>query len=202
LSIKTANMKKITWFTLLIACPLFYMAQGSSDESRFTLGTKGGFGHSWISLRNNTFNGSWFIGLGSMYHFSEHVSLGIDALYSSEGATSKVADATVVTQLDYFRVPVKLAYYFKPLDSDLRPKVGAGLNAGFLMSDPKNTSAGYEDMDIGANIIAGVDYRLLEGFWLSFDADYYHGFTDIRKGNSGGDMNRNIRLDIGLIIGF
>jgi outer membrane protein W len=195
-------MKKIITVILAIAAPLVEFAQGSTDESRFTLGTRGGFGHSWISSSNNSFNGSWFIGLGTMYQLSEHVGIGADALYSSEGASYKVGDATVSTQLDYFRIPVKVAYYFKPLNEDLRPKIGAGLNVGFLMSDPKNTSAGYEDLDFGGNVFAGVDYRLLDGFWLTFDANYYNGFTDIYKGNSGSDMNRNIRLDIGLMIAF
>lgn len=196
-------MNKIILLAAIISAPFLTSAQaGSSDESRFTLGTKGGFGHSWISSNDNTFNGSWFIGLGTMYHFSEHVAIGVDALYSSEGASYKVLDATVSTQLDYFRVPVKLAYYFKPLASELRPKVAVALNPGFLMEDPKNSHPGYETMDIGANVMAGLDYKLLDGFWLTFDANYYHGFTDIYKGNSGSDMNNNLRLDIGLMIGF
>jgi outer membrane protein W len=199
------QMKKIILLVAIASISIAAKSQNNartSDQSRFSMGTKGGFGHTWIAPYKNNFNGSWFIGLATMYQASEHIGIGADALYSSEGASYKVNDATVNTQLDYFRIPLKVAYYFKPTDSELRPKVCVAPNIGFLMSDPKNTSAGYEDMDFGVNVSAGLDYQMLDGFWLTFDANYYNGFMDVYKGNSGNDMNRNLRLDIGLMIGF
>jgi outer membrane protein W len=196
-------MKKIILFAVILVSPFYSAAQnGNSDESRFLMGTKGGFGHSWISSYNNAFNGSWFIGLSTLYHFTDHLALGVDALYSSEGATYKVIDISSSTQLDYFRLPVKLSYYFAPRENDLRPKVALGPSFGFLMSDPQNKSAGYESMDAGLSASAGIDYRVLSGFWLTFDANYYNGLTDIYKGNTASDMNRNLRLDIGLMVNF
>ena len=193
-------MKKISLLLAICAGSILMSAQ---DQPRFTIGTKGGFGHSYIMpYKNSGFHGSWFIGLATAYQFAERWAIGVDALYSSEGGTFKSVnlpvETKVTTELDYMRIPIKAMYYLTPTTSDFRPRLSVGPTFGVLMAE----DTGYKDMDFGLNAGLGFTYELLEDFWLTTDVHYYHGMMDIYAGNSEKDRNGNIRLDIGFTFGL
>jgi hypothetical protein len=170
------------------------------DDSKLIMGTKAAYGHSFMyPYKNTTYNSSWAIGLTTMYAFTEKMALGVDALYSEEGATFKSGDLKVASKLDYLRVPVKFYYTMGDNESNFRPRLFAGPTIGFIM---EGSEPGYSSTDFGVNVGAGFQYRLTRGLWLTTDADYYHGFADIYKANTESDRNGNIRLDIGIMVGF
>src|SRR5687767_2917676 len=141
-------MKKIS---LLLAFSVGSLLLSAQEQPRFTIGTKGGFGHSYIMpYKNSGFHGSWHIGLTTAYQFTDRWALGVDALYSSEGATFKsTVDETmeVSTELDYMRIPIKAMYYLAPSASSFRPRLSVGPTFGVLMAE----DTGYKDMDFGLN---------------------------------------------------
>ncbi len=193
-------MKKIS---LLLAFSVGSLLLSAQEQPRFTIGSKGGFGHSYIMpYKNSGFHGSWHIGLTTAYQFTDRWALGVDALYSSEGGTFKSTtlpeQVKVTTELDYMRIPIKAMYYLAPSASAFRPRLSVGPTFGVLMAE----DTGYKDMDFGLNAGLGFSYELLEDFWLTTDVNYYHGLMDIYAGNSESDRNGNIRLDIGFTFGL
>ncbi len=189
-------MKKLIF---LLAAITFTTTGKAQESARFTIGSKFGFGHSYIMPYNNYgFHGSWLAGLTTAYQVSEHWAFGADALYSSEGAKFKMGELTSTTELDYLRVPLKAMYLMKSSTSDFRPKLSVGPTFGVLMAE----DTGYKDMDFGVNAALGFNYELFEEFWLTTDVNYYHGLMDIYAGNSEKDRNGNIRLEVGLVFGL
>jgi hypothetical protein len=189
-------MKKLIILAFLISGS----ATAQMDESRLIMGTKGAYGHSFIYPYNNcVYHSSWAIGLSTMYLFKTNMGLGIDALYSSEGATFKSGDLKAETKLDYLRLPVRFYYTLGKDESNFRPRIAAGPALGFLMD---GSATGHEKMDFGINAGLGFQYRLSTGFWLTMDADYYHGLMDVYKANTESDNNANIRLNIGVMVGL
>ena len=192
--------KKISLFLAFSAAFLITTAQ---EDARFTIGTKGGFGHSYMMpYKNSGFHGSWHIGLTTAYQLSDRWAVGADALYSSEGATFRSVNTPVETmmsiELDYMRVPLRAMYFLAPRTSDFRPKLSVGPTFGVLMAE----GTGYKDMDFGVSAALGFNYELLESFWLTTDVNYYHGLMDVYAGNAESDRNGNIRLDIGFTFGL
>jgi hypothetical protein len=170
-------------------------------DSKFSIGSKGGYGHSFLMPYNNwAYNSSWNVGLSMMYSPSEHFGLVLDGVFSSEGAKFRSGEFQSKMQFDYFRIPLKATVFFRKYENDLRPKFGIGPTLGILLNDDKLPSAAKTDW--GANVAAGVNYRLLRGFWLTLDLDYYQGFTDVIKNNLEKDRNGNLRLNIGLMVGL
>jgi hypothetical protein len=170
-------------------------------DSRFSIGTKGGYGHSFLMPYSHwAYNSSWNVGLSMMYSPTEHLGLILDGVFSSEGARFKNGELESELQFDYFRIPLKATVFFRKYENDLRPKFGIGPTLGILLNDEKNPAA--TQTDWGANVAAGFNYRLLRGFWLTADIDYYQGFTDVIKNNSEKDRNGNLRLNIGLMVGL
>jgi long-subunit fatty acid transport protein len=192
-------MKKIS---LLLAFSVGSLLLSAQEQPRFTIGTKGGFGHSYIMpYKNSGFHGSWHIGLTTAYQFTDRWALGADALYSSEGATFKSTvdeNLEISTELDYMRIPIKGMYYLAPAANDFRMRLSVGPTFGVLMAE----DTGYKDMDFGLNAGLGFTYEMLEDFWLTTDVSYYHGLMDIYAGNTESDRNGNIRLDIGFTFGL
>jgi hypothetical protein len=193
-------MKKLSLLIAFCAGSLLTTAQ---EDPKFTIGTKGGFGHSYIMpYKNYSFHGSWHIGLTTAYQLTENWAIGADALYSSEGGTFKSIDRTPevksTTDLDYMRVPLKAMFLMRSSTNDFRPKISFGPTFGVLMAE----DTGYKDMDFGFNTALGFNYELLQSFWLTMDINYYHGLMDIYSGNTEKDRNGNIRLDIGFTFGL
>lgn len=171
------------------------------EQSIFSIGVKGGFGQSFIVPYNNyLFNSSWNAGLSAIYAPWVHWGVGMDVTYSSEGATFYGSDVNFMTKLDYLRVPVKAIYFFQRYENDFRPKVSIGPTLGFLVDDHGNK--GYSGFDFGATAAAGFNYRLLRAVWLNADVSYYQGLIDSYSANSENDMNGNVRLDLGISVGF
>lgn len=206
-------MKKVS---LLLSALLFSVAFYSQNnntkvpsepirQSNISLGVKGGFGHSFIApYRNFGFNPSWNAGLSALLSPWAHWGLGMDVVWSSEGATfidkSDDIKRKYQTEQDYIRVPIKAIYFFHTYERDFRPKVSFGPTVGFLVSESK--SAGTRNFDAGATLTAGFNYRLIRAVWLTVDATYYQGLVDTYTGNAENDLNGNMRLDLGVSFGF
>lgn len=176
-------------------------------QSKFSIGLKGGFGHSFMMpYRNYIFSPSWDAGISAIYAPGTHWGLGVDALYSAEGAkfefldpeTGKGYDRQV--RLNYIRIPVKAIYFFRDYEKDFRPKVALGPSLGILIGEANSTNA--SSIDIGGKFTAGFNYRVARAVWINVDASYYQGFTDVYGSNSGNDLNGNVRLDAGINFGF
>lgn len=205
-------MKKITLAIALIAGSLIAKSQNTEnnngiippnpiDQSKFSFGVKGGFGHSFIiPYQNYLFNPSYNGGLSVVYSPWTHWGIGMDAIYSSEGATFKNGDTKYTSTLGYIRVPIKGIYYFNNYEHDFRPKVAIGPTVGFLVNETNGKYA--QSFDMGANLSVGFNYRLARAVWLSADLNYYQGFLDVYSDNNEKDLNGNVRIDLGLSFGF
>jgi hypothetical protein len=184
---------------ILIAALALCAGTIAAQDARFTIGSKFGFGHSWMMpYSNNAFYPSWQAGLATAYQFGEHLAFGADALYSSEGVKFVSGDATATEDIDYLRVPLRLMYVMGSDGASFRPRAYVGPTFGVLFAE----GTGYRDMDFGANLGLGFSYKLYEDFWITLDGDYYHGLMDIYKGNSEKERNGNIRLNLGLVFGI
>ncbi|MEO6306132.1 MAG: outer membrane beta-barrel protein [Bacteroidia bacterium] len=171
------------------------------EESKFSFGIKGGFGHSFIvPYKNTEFMPSWDAGLSAVYSPFVHWGFGLDAIYSAEGAKFTSVENSYVTNLNYVRIPVKVIYFFNEYKNDFRPKVAIGPTVGFLTNAKDNP--GFTKTDFGANASLGFNYRLLRAVWLSVDGTYYQGLIDSYTLNNENDLNGNVRLDVGINIGF
>ena len=200
----------------LVACSLSAYSQGNNnkidppapiEQSKFSIGVKGGFGHSFMMpYENFIFCPSWDAGVSGIYAPGKHWGLGVDVLYSMEGAkfeymdpeTGKGYDRQVT--LDYIRIPVKAIYFFRDYTKDFRPKVSLGPSLGILVGEVNSRNA--SSIDLGGKLTAGFNYRIARAIWINVDASYYQGFMDIYSSNSENDLNGNVRLDAGINFGF
>lgn len=188
-------MKKLILYSFIF-CAVAIKAQ---DAPRFTIGSKFGYGHSFIRPYGGGFNGSWLVGLTTQLMTSEHLGFGADALYSSEGGRVVLVDGTSGdTEIDYLRVPLRVIYAMGESGSDFRPRIAAGPTFGINMAE----GTGYKDMDFGLSGSLGFNYQMLQGLWLGVDAAYYHGLMDIYAGNSVSESNGNLRLELSLTFGL
>jgi hypothetical protein len=210
-------MKKILLFLSCIASPYFSFSQNNkidppvpAEQSSFSLGPQGGFGHSFIhsSTESSIFQPSWDAGISAVYSPWVHWGFELDARYSVEGRRieKKVIHGDVtntvvsVTQLDYFRIPLKGVYFFRTYEHDFRPKITLGPSIGFLTN--QINSVGAKSVDFGVNGSLGFNYRLVRAIWLTADVNYYQGFIDIYDNTAERELNGNIRLDLGVSFGF
>jgi hypothetical protein len=201
-------MKKFTLLATLLICGLTNLAQNNAiipvepiEQSKFSIGIKGAFGHSFIiPYKDFTFNPSWDAGLSAVFSPWAHWGIGLDATYSAEGSSVTQSDVTNTTEYDYIRVPIKAIYFFNTYEKDLRPKITLGPCLGFLVNERNSLDA--SSFDLGANISAGVNYRLMRAVWLSADVNYYQGFLDVNTLNSQNEFNGNVRINLGLSFGF
>jgi hypothetical protein len=170
-------------------------------ESKFAIGTKGSYGHSFLfPYKNYVYHPSWSVGVTTMYSVTEHLAIALDLLFSSEGATFRFNDYTARYHFDYLRFPLKLVYIFRKYEKDFRPHLALGPSYGYLLNS--SSYSNYAKVDLGFNASAGFNYRLLRGFWLTMNAGYYQGFIDINSDRSYNEKNGNMRLEAGLIVGF
>jgi hypothetical protein len=202
-------MKKISLLFSSFCVSLSVFSQTNNDivpsepirQSKFSLGIKGGVGHSFIApYKNYAFNTSSNLGLSAVVSPWANWGIGLDAVFSSEGATYKSSDVEFAQQLDYIRIPLKAIYFFRNYEHDFRPKVTLGPSLGILINEKNSFDASM--LDLGANASIGFNYRLIRAVWLNADVNYYQGFTDVYTNNSVKDLNGNIRLDLGVSFGF
>lgn len=145
-------------------------------------------------------------GLTSTYSINEKTGLGVDLLYSREGAESKIGE--VNTHLDYIRIPVTFQYFFRGWEDDFRPKLYAGIVPGILV----NAEAGEEDIkdqtnsfDVAGTVGLGFNYRLgngTRGIWLNTDLRYLRGFTSVSEVDQFDVFNQSLQLSVGVAFGL
>ena len=205
-------MKTLTLVIALASSTLMGVAQENNAKvppakpSSFSIGAKGGFGHSFLTPYKNTiFCPSWDAGISAIYSVREHWGVGLDVIYSAEGAKFEYLRPTGETydiqqRLNYVRVPVKAIYFFNKYDDNFRPKVALGPTLGILVSEENSKDA--STIDLGANLTLGFNYRIARGIWINVDATYYQGFLDVYSNTAENELNGNIRLDAGINFGF
>src|SRR3954465_13603514 len=132
-------MKKLTLLLALTTASIGF-AQTNNDkipaepieQSKFSIGIKGAFGHSFIEpYQHYTFMSSWNAGLSAVYAPKEHWGIGLDVVYSGEGSKLQVGDDATTVQLDYLRIPIKAVYFFRRYEDDFRPKISLAPTLGF-----------------------------------------------------------------------
>lgn len=149
------------------------------------------------------------------YSHSEHIGFSIDVLYSMEGGRYQQTNGNEIDlDLQYLRVPIKFAYFFRDFDKDFRPKVTIGPSLGFLIDDKldynQSSSSnqsnvlthfdkGYNGFDLGGTASIGFNERLADRIWLNVDAYYYQGFLDVGTMNH---YNANFGLRAGVAFGL
>lgn len=166
-----------------------------------------------------------------VYSFVQNFGIGLDAMYSMEGAKYEYdfglagEEIRLENKLDlnYLRLNVPLTYFFRLKEDNFRPKIYAGPSIAFLMSaksktevvsDPGNSGIevddnrtvtdDYKGTDFGALVGAGVNYRLAEATWLNIDAAYHIGATDIPEESDQEDpiKTRGFTFTAGVGFGF
>jgi outer membrane protein W len=122
------------------------------------------------------------LGITSTYSISEHTGIGVDLLYSGEGAEGG-GDNDLA--LNYIRVPVMFQYFFRDLGDDFRPKIYAGLAPGFLVNAERGETEvidNFNKFDLAGTAGLGFHYQLSpRGIWLNTDVRYLKGFSDITE---------------------
>jgi outer membrane protein W len=209
--------------TMLAGITSFAQEKEKSSGSMYTsLGPVGGFGHSWMSNMNTSqkFKPTANLGIGFIYSRFEHWGWGATLVASHEGYTTEYVSGgnlyTSTVDPTYLRLTPKAYYFFGSYTSNVRPKVYLGPSVGvklqedhYLTNETMNTSDAvmaanggtevYRTMDLGAEAGAGVNIKMARSTWLNLDASYYHGFTNATFTDN---MNRNVRLNVGVMLGL
>jgi hypothetical protein len=212
-------MKKLKITIALFAASCFtFTAFGQAENGTvFSIGPSVGISQTWI--RNTTedavFKPGFTAGITTMYSAMEHFGVGLDLLYSLEGGRFESSDVESDINLQYFRIPLKFAYFFGDVDQNFRPKVSVGPTFGWLIdgngtvtTNPgdanENTtdveiSNSFEVLDIGLNANVGFNLKLAERIWLNADIVYNHGFYDITANDN---YNSNLGIRAGVAFGI
>ena len=195
-------MKKTILMMAIVMGTCFVM-----KAQTLTVGPKAGVNITKLSnLDDIKSRGGFTAGGFLVYSFIQNFGVGLDAMYSMEGAKyesdfgSGEDEVRLKNKLDlnYLRFNVPLTYFFRLKDDNFRPKIYAGPSLGLLlsaksktevMSDPSNSvvdekrtvTGDYKGTDFGALVGTGFNYRLAETTWLNIDAAYHIGATDIPK---------------------
>jgi outer membrane protein W len=220
-------MKKIIFImTILTASWATIQAQ------TLTVGPKAGLNITTLSNLDDIksrvgFNAGGFL----VYSFVQNFGIGLDALYSLEGAKyefdfgsgSDMVRISNKLDLNYLRLNVPVTYFFRLKQDNFRPKVYVGPSLAFLLSakskseivsgpdnsvfnidENRTVTDDYKGTDFGALVGAGFNYRLAEATWLNVDASYHIGATDIPKDSEQEDpiKTRGFTLTAGVGFGF
>jgi hypothetical protein len=192
-------MKKLL-FVLGIGIAINAAAQG---PSRFSIGPTVGASHAFlIPYKSWQFNPQWTAGLSWIYSPYEHFGLGGDVRYSAEGGKLNLEPGTTTIRLDYLRVPIKAMYFFNGVEDNIRPKVTLGPSVGFLVDELNTEPVPANKVDFGVNASAGFNYRMMENLWLNVDVNYYQGLIKIREAGSTKELNGNLGLQLGVLVGL
>ncbi|HRO43546.1 MAG TPA: porin family protein [Flavipsychrobacter sp.] len=210
---------------LTIATGLFFAAsinvnaqtKKRSNVEYMSLGPIVGFGHSWVSGKDNQdFKASVNLGIGLIYSKHEHWGFGADLAVSHEGFKMEddLTNTELVVNPVYLRLTPKAYYFFGSYGNKIRPKVYAGPSLAYkvdervsfnderLNSDEVKAVFGkdiFDDADLGITAGAGLNVELKKGVWLNLDGNYYHGLLDV---TDNGGANRNLRLNVGVLFGL
>lgn len=203
---------KITLALFAASCFAFTARSQAENGTIFSIGPSVGIAQTWIrnTPQDAVFKPGFSAGITTMYSAREHFGVGLDLLYSLEGGRFESSDVTTDINLQYFRVPLKFAYFFGDLDQNFRPKIAIGPTFGWLIdgNGTVETDAGttdvdisnqFEVFDIGMNANLGFNLKLRERMWLNADIIYNHGFYDITADEN---YNSNLGIRAGLAFGI
>jgi hypothetical protein len=173
------------------------------EQSRWSFGPTVGFGHTYITPYAENFYPHWNAGMTLTYGPIEWWGFGTEVLYSIEGGRHYHSEGEQhTTRQHYLRVPLKAMAFFRDYEDDFRPKLSFGPSFGFLLGTDDSEDLDTENFDVGLNGTVGFNYRLNPGTWLNVDLGYYHGLSDVRKGNGVQDYNRHLGVNVGLAFGI
>lgn len=213
---------------LLILLSLFIT--GISYGQYLSLGPAGSFGASRITGNekyfSDKFHPSYSAGIGVIYARHEHWGFGGELAYSREGNKLHYSNGNIDYDLrhnlDYFRLPLRVYYFFGKYQQKVRPKIYAGPTLGILCGQDTRATAnntatqnlfntadmifGYtaRNVDVGLHIGTGINVNISKLVWLNVDVAYYQGLVGLEKqsGETSGDskthLNQNLRLGAGL----
>lgn len=187
--------------------------------SYFSIGPVAGFGHNWVSnMSNQTFKPSGYLGVGALYSKHEHWGVGGLLTASHEGFSQKVYKYgnEYVNTIDptYLRFTPRVYYFFGQYGDNFRPKVYVGPSVAYKVAEdayidePAPMTDGLYTMpegdiinnfDFGVNAGLGANVKVAKNTWLNFDADYYHGLTNVTTYNN---KSRSVRANVGILFGL
>lgn len=193
-------MKKLA---IILSMALSLAGVYTASAQTFSIGPRAGVNFASLESndRESAVNTLLVLGLTSTYSISEHTGIGVDLLYSGEGAERPGGDLA----LNYIRVPIMFQYFFRDLGDDFRPKIYAGVAPGFLV----NAEVGevevidnYNKFDMAGTAGVGFHYRIApRGVWLNTDVRYLRGFSDVTDTNP--DLrNNHWQVSLGLAFGI
>lgn len=205
------HVRKLIFIGLLTAtsCVASYKVNA---QQYISLGSVAGIGHSSFSNTpyKSKFNPVFSAGLSFVYAKHKHWGLGIDVMYSREGAIYEWVSDDVRHRLHYFRIPLKAYYFLGAYPSKIRPKIYAGPSVGFNLG---------EDIDWGTNLITlpfykqkavdlgllfgfGLNVKIMNNFWLNTDFNFYQGFVDATQYINSANLNQKFQLQVGILFGL
>lgn len=202
----------------------FGQAEKATKTSYTSLGPVAGFGHSWLSNRDfQQFKATPSLGIGLIYSRYEHWGWGGTLMVSHEGFTNEYRVGNNMYRQSfspvYVRLTPKAYYFFGDYKSTVRPKVFLGPSVGVKVQEDyysKNLTNNNSDvvmtantnndmfktMDVGAQGGAGVNIKLGTYTWLNLDATYYQGLIDVTRNNGETNLNQNVGVNVGVMMGL
>lgn len=193
-------MKKLS-LTLLTAA-LMALTYTTYAQT-FSIGPRVGVNFANLTTNNNSDNATNTLlvaGITSTYSISENSGIGVDLLYSGEGAENPGGDLA----LNYLRMPIMFQYFFGQLGEDFRPKIYAGVAPGLLVNAERGETEvinSYKKFDIAGTAGLGFHYRLGRTSWLNTDVRYLRGFSDITESASE-LFNEHWQVSLGVSFGI
>lgn len=161
-------------------------------------------------------------------HRKKHISVSTSLLYASRGGEynrvirgqyGETYHWSHYEQLHYIEMPVKFTYlFFADSSKTFRPKISIGPSFGYLVSakhvsryeipewftasEPvmQDVISHYQPFDVGATGSLGFIWEFRQRRWLTFEAGYTYGLTDINKQPTIKQqvMNRDIYAVVGI----
>lgn len=216
-------MKRLFMFTAglaLLATTAFGQEKNTSRAQYVSLGPVAGFGHSWLNnMDGQQFKPAGHLGVNVIYSRFEHWGFGAELTASHEGYKRNFMqngiEYTTAVDPTYVKLTPRAYYFFGKYTNAVRPKIFLGPSVGVKVAEDHyqsetrifgdgpimtiNNSDVFNTWDVGADVGAGANIRLMPSTWLNLDAAYYHGFLDVTDMNNS---NRNVRLNVGLMFGL
>ena len=203
---KNQTMNRITSFSLVAVLLLVFGSVYA--QSTISIGPRLGANFSTFvgDDSNAETNTAIVAGLTSTYSINEKSGLGLDLLYSREGAESNFGDTNV--KLDYLRLPITFQYFFRSWEDDFRPKLYLGVVPGVLLQAEVadlEVKESYNSFDVAATAGAGFNYRSSRNepaVWLNTDFRYWRGLTNVLDDVDAELFNQSWQLSLGLAFGL
>lgn len=209
------------FFSLLtiLLCSTETNAQG------WAIGNKALVGHSWTvgnraADEKYKFHPTVMVGRNAVYNINKNVGLGLGTFFSTEGVTFENSTTDIRTQMrmNYIRIPLFANFNFGDARSRIMPRLSIGPSVGFLVGgkmyaiNDKDAFIGVKTVkgmntkiDAGINASLGFNIRVVDGFWINHDINYYHGLVEQEpnvgaSGSRPSFTHRNIGLSLGFLV--